>query len=129
MVKKNFSYCFLAMLAVIGVIWLFYDTTVPTFTCREINRTPVEIFGPLGTIKNASPEILSRKFRYRVDIFNLSLNWREYKKDYGGNEYVHAYGHSRGGGVTILTDDPEQIWQYIEGGKRWIRVLGWPIGR
>jgi len=127
MVKKNLACWLLAMFAVTGVIWLFYVITVPTFDCREVNKTPktpVEVFGSRGIIRSASPEILDTKFRYRVDITNLSLSWKKYKKAHGGDEYVHSYSS---GGVTILTNDPSHVWKFIKGDKIWIRVTGWPI--
>lgn len=109
----------------IGMVWLFYDITVPTFSPKVVNQTPAEVFGPYGTIKGTSPEILGRKFWYRVDIINLKLSWKEYKKAHGENEYVHAYAS---GGVTILTDDPGRVWEHIDGDKRWwIRKINWPI--
>jgi hypothetical protein len=110
---------------IVGVTWLLYDITTPTFVCREINKSPIEDFGPFGVIKKASPEILSRKFHYRVDINNLSLDWKKYKEVYGREEYVHSHVS---GGVTILTDNPSQAWKYIDGDSRqWIRTINGSI--
>ena len=108
------------ILVICGTFWFFYDVTTPTFLCREVNRTPIQVFGPYGTIKGAAPEILEREFWFRVDISNLSLDWREYKRLHGQEEYVHAYGS---GGVTILTDNPYYAWKFFDGyNRKWARV-------
>jgi hypothetical protein len=121
---KKFFLILVVLVMMVGTVWLFYDITVPTFICQEVNRTPVEAFGQNGVLKNTEPEILGRIFRYQVIITNLSLSWREYKSNYGWDDYVHSYVT---GGATILTDCPHRVWEYIEGNKRWVRKFGWPI--
>ena len=117
---KLFLFLVGAALFLGAAIWLFHDITTPTVIVRVVNKSPEEVLGSRGVLRGA--EFSKRKFRFRLIIVNLPSEglWREYKKRYGQDEYVHAYTI---GGATIFTDDPQSLFHFLkEKGYRWIRV-------
>jgi hypothetical protein len=104
---------FLLGVAILGI----YDITTPTVIVRVVNKSPEEVLGPRGVLKEA--EFSKRKFHFQLIVIDLPSKemWREYKESHGQEEYVHGYTL---GGATIFTDNPRNLFHFLkEKGCRW----------